>query len=637
MTQVNTFPITREDFEGKKDDLRKKPTGWIMEQIGKEMDDLPGLPVGQKSLWDIVREMDTKDKYLYSNERDAVLRIVRDAMCIQSYMYEKVIGPKAGIVDTSGEIIKSGDATQRAAYSSTHAMFVAAGYAISKLEAVIEAVAKDKPAIVDVEEFKYVVEPSPIAARKRTVGKLTNTILENKNKGTIKDGKDLLNTVITYFKEVEKVLQQEKEKFRFLKNSDGQGTVMEDLESQGFEIDGTRFHGFSYESQKVNAPKIEFKEVQPDEVIGNVVAKKPMIRDIKRLGLYDFKKQRNPILEFGALNWSTLLDGLPGTGKTTMIQMEMTLLKNIAEQLGVQYRIWVIDAAEKDEYYGKTQKNYRAKLQETMNPTVLNTVYFDDVDLIIPGRNSQMSGGDQDVLKLFMDYLAGISTVFRGNTIVRAATNYATNLDDAFRQRFKGRYLIDGPTTAEDCGRLMMIKFAKLAKHGIIDIPAGNIKTVEAAQEKYEHVLSDETKKILSQIKVKKLASVTWEDIGRICHAYQEIDKRFTGRFMDNVSSNVAVMAADFDLPDDIFTDHARFLNKPYEEKVQILRADFFKEMKPEVVVNELDRYFQSEMRYFKDDEERKITAIVDDYRRNVLAKQRIEWQISQIDAESKK
>jgi AAA+ superfamily predicted ATPase len=635
MSELNTFPIKREDFEGKENNLENKVSGHIAMQMDKEMTAINygGINV---DLFELVRKVDGKPLNLFEDEEDAVLRAIRDGLCIQNYMFNKVTGLKAGLItptDKDASALKN-----RSILLNLHAMYVATGYVISKLQKAAEEYNKEKPNNFNLPSI--MVSPENVStnskARLYNVGKFAESISLAAEKKEIKDAKDLLNYSIKYFEKLGEGIKTAMEDYRFVKFQGSDQTIMNDIENTVFDIEGIHFKGFSYESTASTKQKsiIEFKNVEPDEVIGNDLAKKQMLRDIDRLVLYDFEKKMNPMVKvYNVLPWSTLLDGLPGTGKTTMMQMEMTKLKKICDMLKIPFRLFVIDANEKDSFYGNTQAKYRAKLNETLNPGFLGLVYFDDVDLIIPGRQSaSMNSADQDVLKLFMDYLAGAETDIKGNVITRAATNNAMSLDPAFRQRFRQRYYINGPVTAEQAAALMYVKFSKLTKLGLTDIPLGKGFDPKKLQSAYEKVtqeeLSDETKQILATLKITNTNSVTWMDFGNICHEYQKINERFTGRFIDNVASNVMTTSADFDLDKDVFEKPEVYFQKSWDDKVNYLRG-YFKKVEGDTIVHELDRYFKSEMRYMQSDQEQALERSYTAQRTDMLATTRLKKELA--------
>ena len=57
-----------------------------------------------------------------------------------------------------------------------------------------------------------------------------------------------------------------------------------------------------------------------------------------------------------------------------------------------------------------------------------------------------------------MQYSDGVNTVIRGNVQMWAATNDATSMDPALRQRMLARYVVDGPQTPFDFSDIFYIK-----------------------------------------------------------------------------------------------------------------------------------------------------------------------------------
>ena len=622
---MQTFPVTPEDIEGKKDDAKGDEPGWRLDKIGNEMASIRfGDDAFDKvNLWSIVRNMDASDKFLYSQDENLVLDTIRDGLAIQEYFYNTISGERSGLNQLVNDKKRNeADFRQRVKFTSLHSLYAGVAYILSGLEKAVNGDEGKESANID--KFKFSVIDDDKGARQYTLGYFGNLLRNAVAQKTVTNGKQLLHFTHEYFKNIEEHLKQQIDNYKFLKKLDGETDLIEDFENTVFDIDGVKLRGFEYEAKVMDKPKIEFKEVQPEEVKGNDLAKKMMIRDVERLALYNFKKQKNPILEFDGLTWSTLLDGFPGTGKTMMMQMEMTYLKKLAEMIGVPFYYWIIDASEKSEYYGKAQRDYRAKLERTLDPNALNLVYFDDVDLLIPGRNIQgMNSADQDILKLFMDYLAGIGTIFRGNTISRAATNVATALDDAFRQRFKQRFLVVGPTTDQQCSDIMVIKFRKQIKNGLLTVAEGKGYSIDHSVEEQAHMFDEETVKILKAAKKTVKSDVTWADIGHLLAEYKKIDPRFTGRAMDNIYSNVVAKSMDFDIPQEWYEKPEIFFQQTYDEQVKLIKG-LIDPINPQLILEETDRYWQSEKRYHSDEHTKRVSDRIEDIKVDLEARNEI-------------
>ena len=110
--------------------------------------------------------------------------------------------------------------------------------------------------------------------------------------------------------------------------------------------------------------------------------------------------------------------------------------------------------------------------------------------------------------------------------------------------------------------------------------------------------------------------------MGTYLKGIQEADERFTGRAIKNITDAVKVRAMDFELPDEWMEQPELFLFKSYDEKkamIEELRVPITTEM----VLQEINRYADSEFRYADKSDEVAIEAMVRDFGRSEEAKRR--------------
>jgi hypothetical protein len=110
--------------------------------------------------------------------------------------------------------------------------------------------------------------------------------------------------------------------------------------------------------------------------------------------------------------------------------------------------------------------------------------------------------------------------------------------------------------------------------------------------------------------------------MGTYLKGIQEADERFTGRAIKNITDAVKVRAMDFELPDEWVEEPDLFLFKDYETKkgmIEELRVPITVEM----VIQEINRYADSEFRYADKSDEVAIDAMVRDFGRQEEAKKR--------------
>ena len=110
--------------------------------------------------------------------------------------------------------------------------------------------------------------------------------------------------------------------------------------------------------------------------------------------------------------------------------------------------------------------------------------------------------------------------------------------------------------------------------------------------------------------------------IGTYLKAIQEADPRFTGRAIKNITDGVKVRAMDMELPDEWMENPELFLFQSYERKLEMLR-EMMTPITVEMVIQEINRYADSEFRYADKSDEVAITNMVRDMERSEAAKRR--------------
>lgn len=110
--------------------------------------------------------------------------------------------------------------------------------------------------------------------------------------------------------------------------------------------------------------------------------------------------------------------------------------------------------------------------------------------------------------------------------------------------------------------------------------------------------------------------------MGTYLKAIQEADERFTGRAIKNITDAVKVRAMDFELPDAWMEQPDLFLRKDYDTKASMI-AELRVPITTDMVIQEINRYADSEFRYADKSDEAAITAMVRDFGRQDAAKKR--------------
>ena len=366
---------------------------------------------------------------------------------------------------------------------------------------------------------------------------------------------------------------------------------------------------------------------KPHEVVGNHIAKYQALRLAKMLMAYDFTRKLNPFAELGGFIFTFMGDGKPGTGKTTLIQMMAGLLNDYCKIAGYPFRYANLSIDNVDSYQGKSGQNAKAFINNVMDPAVIGFGTVDDIDQVAGKRGDrQSSAGQQEITAVLMEAFAGANTVVRGNCTFGMFSNYPENVDDALRQRAGARFLVDGPQTREDYIDILALLLGKnhaipLGQHELY--AAQEIKKAVAASfEGHSVPHEDGLKAVWREVEGRIGALDTIAKLGAYLKAIQEADERFTGRAIKNITDAVKVRAMDFELPDEWMEEPDRFLFKPYDEKKAMI-SDLRKPITVEMVVQEINRYADSEFRYADKSDEVAIENAVREMGRMEEAKRR--------------
>ncbi len=392
------------------------------------------------------------------------------------------------------------------------------------------------------------------------------------------------------------------------------------------EADGLTIAGFKpAKAAKGGVIAMAFKK--PHEVVGNHIAKYQSLRLSKMLMAYDFERRLNPFAELGGFIFTFMGDGKPGTGKTTLIQMMAGLLNDYCKVAGYPFRYQNFSIDQIDSYQGKSGQNAKAFIDAVLDPSVIGFGTIDDIDQVAGKRGDrQSSAGQQEVTAVFMQAFAGAGTVVRGNCTFGMFSNFPENVDDALRQRAGARFLVDGPQTKEDYIDILSLLLGKNHAIPVGDhqlFAAQEIKKAVAAS--FEgHSKPHEAGLLTVWEKVAKDIGPldTIAKIGTYLKAIQQADERFTGRAIKNITDAVKVRAMDFELPDEWMETPDLFLFKPYDEKLAMIRG-LMTPISVEMVIQEINRYADSEFRYADKSDEVAIEAMVRDFGRTEEAKRR--------------
>jgi len=392
------------------------------------------------------------------------------------------------------------------------------------------------------------------------------------------------------------------------------------------EADGLTIRGFTpARAAKSTTLTMTFKK--PYEVVGNHIAKYQSMKLAKMIMAYDFERKLNPFAELGGFIFTFMGDGAPGTGKTTLIQMMAGLISEYCKVAGYPFRYQNLSTDNIDSYQGKSGQNAKAFINNVIDPSVIGFGTIDDIDQLAGKRGDrQSSAGQLEITAVLMESFAGANTVVRGNCTFGMFSNYPENVDDALRQRAGARFLVDGPQTRDDYIDILYLLMGK--NH---DIPVGDHevfsaqeikKAVEASFEGHSKPHEPGLMNVFDRVNDQIGALDTIAKLGSYLKGIQEADPRFTGRAIKNITDAVKVRAMDFELPDKWMETPELFLAKDYPTKMAMIE-DMRKPITVEMVIQEINRYADSEFRYADKSDEVAIENMMRDFERSEEAKRR--------------
>ncbi|MEJ6404661.1 ATP-binding protein [Yoonia sp. 2307UL14-13] len=403
---------------------------------------------------------------------------------------------------------------------------------------------------------------------------------------------------------------------------------LEPFNTASWRVDADDFvvQGFS-PARKAKGSTLTMTFKKPNEVVGNHIAKYQAMKLSKMLMAYDFDRRLNPFAELGGFIFTFMGDGKPGTGKTTLIQMMAGMINEYCQIAGYPFRYQNLSTDNIDSYQGKSGQNAKAFINNVLDPHVIGFGTIDDIDQLAGKRGDrQSSAGQLEITAVLMESFAGANTVVRGNCTFGMFSNYPENVDDALRQRAGARFLVDGPQTRDDYIDILYLLMGK--NH---DIPVGEHevfsaqeikKAVAASFDSHAKPHEEGLQRVFERVHGQIGDLDTIAKLGTYLKGIQEADDRFTGRAIKNITDAVKVRAMDFELPDVWMEEPDLFLFKDYETKKGMI-SELRQPITVEMVIQEINRYADSEFRYADKSDEVAIEAMVRDFGRQEEAKKR--------------
>ena len=121
---------------------------------------------------------------------------------------------------------------------------------------------------------------------------------------------------------------------------------------------------------------------------------------------------------------------------------------------------------------------------------------------------------------------------------------------------------------------------------------------------------------------------MSWRELGELCAEFKKKDPRFTGRPIESVTQKLLAESADFDVPDEWYTDPTIYLRKTYDEKMALLKT-LYRPITGDMIAGELEKYFNSEQRYADDARVQKAERMAAELEAQIAARELVEQRNS--------
>ncbi|KOE94541.1 hypothetical protein ACS91_00770, partial [Vibrio parahaemolyticus] len=88
----------------------------------------------------------------------------------------------------------------------------------------------------------------------------------------------------------------------------------------------------------------------------------------------------------------------------------------------------------------------------------------------------------------------------------------------------------------------------------------------------------------------------SFEDVALYCDNVLSVYPDFSGRSVANIASSALGRASDADLPEEWFEERSVFVDKSYEEKLEMIKS-YVKKLEISLILQEFNAYMDSEFR----------------------------------------
>jgi hypothetical protein len=533
-------------------------------------------PTKPMSVLEIGKKL-SNEPFLFTEEMFHLLRALREGVAIGMHvsdLYQKHSGLKDLIDQNSRGVLSEGQKTEFQAKTSTAAavgIFVTAYYVLWNLSSY-------RPDEVDRVKVPFDGVPElPLQGAVATYRSQLYYLGEYMTR--VETGLQAIKMTLEYFKKVIDDLQLMPLQYS------------EPFTSVAYRLEETKFVVRGFETELTHGgPVVEFKRVEATEVVGNHEAKRLTARLSQFVMAYDFEKQLNPMTEFGAFPWIFLFQGQPGTGKSMLLSVMQTQVKDYCTALGVPFVLTPIPNSMVSSLQGESAVQYERWWQHLMNPKAIIVAPVDDAEAVYLDRREQSSSeGSKMIVMSHLRLTEGSTALTRGNVLQPHATNNADMIDPAVFSRYQARVSVPGAQTANDVMDQMRMWGDGLNKKAgnrtLIDLSwpqdyahlsdQGRVSKEEQEATKREALVrfkNVEVAKIWDEVNKGKPLKVNSYDLyGQFFVALRKRFPQFTSRDIRNITVSATSRLFGFDFPPEWLATRQAFIEKDYDTKKKMI------------------------------------------------------------------
>jgi hypothetical protein len=401
---------------------------------------------------------------------------------------------------------------------------------------------------------------------------------ENAQK-VVKNGPSAIKMTLIY---LGKVLDELKLKIGALMYTEPFVNATYKLETEDFTVQG--FETQVHEVQvRVNVNPIKF-----EEMVGNRAAKHNALRATDRLSFFDFKMQLNPyVVAFGDVPLISMGKGMAGTGKTMMAGAKFTRLQRNGDNLGFVPLYWELPKDMASEFQGKSAKQMTEWMRRFSDTSRIIYGVIDDAEGVLKNVEGNRSAeSTEGIISVFLTFTEGAAASRKLNWLLDVLTNLPEKIYQPVMSRIQDKYDIEGAITVEDFLDQDWLWRQKIAEQDkafddmkdpeshVYMGTQGHLVNLSALYDKEPIEPREGTLRKIFEAVRKEFHEDEHMFYAQVFAKIKEaFPTSFSSRDVRNIQVAINNRRTDFDVDPLWLEKREAFADKPFDERVRMLRA----------------------------------------------------------------